>query len=419
MATACDAEAKVGMQAASPLEATVEIPSEKFNVRAPSVPGDVFLCGHLPRDVVPEFAKRCRSWIYVNEASNPNFFRAEIEAAGAQCEVLHFAPPATTDERVKELEAALDSLPRPLMLQCNAGNRAGVALLLWLAHHRGYTAKSAEQLALDLRLKFYTECETCGRLRTWIMDQLPKEGEAIENRKVGDVAIVEQLFDPDSSTYTYIIGCRTTGEAVLIDPVLEQKDRDLKAIDDLGLTLKYVLNTHCHADHVTSGGSIRKERPSVLTVISEASGAKADVHVKHGDDVAFGSLKLEVRATPGHTDGCVSYVLRIPEQPAMCFTGDALLIRGCGRTDFQQGNAGMLYDSVHEQVFSLPPDTLIYPAHDYKGRNVSTVDEERKFNPRLTQSRDSFIEIMANLGLPYPRKIDVAVPANMACGVQD
>jgi len=394
---------------------------QKLGVAAPSLPGDIMLSGNLPQEVVGQIAKHFKAWIYMNEGDDPNFFREEVEAAGAKCVLLPYMPPNVSDERLKEMEAALNELPRPLMLQCRSGNRAGAAMLLWLAGRRGYSAQSAVQLAVDLDLKFFTRCATCGPVREWLIERLPKEGDShpsVLHAAEGD-AVVQQLFDPDTSTLTYVIGCRSSGEAVLIDPVLEQMDRDLATIDEMGFKLKYVINTHCHADHVTSGGAIRKERPEMKTIISEASGAKADIHVKHGDKIAFGHVNLEVRATPGHTDGCAAFVLALPEQPPMVFTGDALLIRGCGRCDFQQGDAGRLHDSVHAQIFSLPDETLIYPGHDYKGRSVSTVAEEKQFNPRLTKTRDEFIELMKNLDLPYPKRIDTAVPSNMVCGVQD
>jgi len=221
---------------------------------------------------------------------------------------------------------------------------------------------------------------------------------------------------------TYLIACRKSGQALLLDPVLEQKDRDLYLLDELGFELKYVVNTHVHADHTTSGGLVRKERSKVQTVISEASAAAGDVKVKAGDAIFIGELSLEVRATPGHTAGCLSYVLWPSpgdRGPAMVFTGDALLIRGCGRTDFQGGSAENLYDSVHSQIFSLPDETIVYPGHDYKGRNMSTVGEEKAYNSRLTESKEAFVKIMAELVLPYPQKIDLAVPANMVCGFQD
>jgi len=226
--------------------------------------------------------------------------------------------------------------------------------------------------------------------------------------------LFRQLFDRESCTYTYLLA--DGGEGILIDPVKELVERDVEVAQQLNVKLKYLLNTHCHADHVTGTGDLKKVLPDAKSVISKASGAKADVLVNDGDTIAFGSRHVTVHATPGHTDGCMTFVL---DDKSMCFTGDAVLVRGCGRTDFQQGDAGKLFDSVHEKVFSLPDETFVYPAHDYKGRTRSTVGEEKKYNLRLTKSRDEFIDIMANLGLPYPKMIDVAVPANLVCGIQD
>eukprot|EP00928_Gymnodinium_smaydae_P078952 TRINITY_DN629_c0_g2_i1.p1 TRINITY_DN629_c0_g2~~TRINITY_DN629_c0_g2_i1.p1 ORF type:complete len:421 (+),score=72.06 TRINITY_DN629_c0_g2_i1:56-1318(+) len=402
-------------------ECVAELDWEKFGVAVPAVPGDIMLSGNMPQEVVAEMAKRCKGWLSVNKEDDPNIFRETIEAAGATFAVLPLYPPQVPEGRAEELKKAIDTLPRPLMIQCKSGNRAGAALLLWLANKRGYSAQSAVQLAVDLDLKFYTNCANCGDTREWLFSQMPtttSDPQVVASPAELSEAVVHQLFDTDTSTLTYLVGCRKTGEAVLIDPVLEQQDRDLSTLDELGFKLKYVINTHCHADHVTSGGAIRKVRPDVKTIISKDSGAKADMHVQDGDKISFGNLGLEVRAVPGHTDGCVAFLLRSDAKP-MVFTGDALLIRGCGRCDFQQGDAGKLYDSVHSQLFSLPAETLIYPGHDYKGRSVSTVEEEKQFNPRLTKRRDEFVELMANLGLPYPKRIDVAVPANMVCGVQD
>lgn len=297
------------------------------------------------------------------------------------------------------------------MVQCSSGMRAGAALLFWLGKRRGYTAESAKQLAHDAEFKVFTKCMSCGPVREWLLAQLPGAG-AGEVQKSADNLLFHQLFDPESCTFTYLLACQATKEAVLIDAVLEQKERDLSVICELGLRLLYVLDTHAHADHISSGGSIRKDFPEVRTVISLASGANADLLVEPGDRVCFGRFALETMSTPGHTKGCVSWLL--PGSPARLFTGDALLIRGCGRTDFQQGDAGALYENVHSKLFSLPGETLVYPAHDYKGRNVSSVEEERRFNPRFIKTKEEFIEIMAELNLPYPRKMDVAVPANMA-----
>lgn len=228
--------------------------------------------------------------------------------------------------------------------------------------------------------------------------------------------LFRQLYDGESSTYTYLLADEVSGAAVIIDPVLEQVERDVALVRELGLTLRYALDTHVHADHVTGAGALR-ERLGARTVVSERGGAPcADVQVKDGDTIRFGRYTLSVRETPGHTDGCVSYVT---QDQGMAFTGDALLVRGSGRTDFQQGDARRLYRSVHEQLFSLPDACLLYPAHDYKGRTVTSVGEEKAHNPRLGGARtaDEFVAIMAKLELPRPKKIDIAVPANLACGL--
>jgi sulfur dioxygenase len=228
--------------------------------------------------------------------------------------------------------------------------------------------------------------------------------------------IFRQLFEKESSTYTYLLADPATKETVLIDPVVETAERDVKLLQEMGLKLTYAINTHCHADHVTGTGKLKELIPGCKSGIAKAAGAKADLHYNHGDTIAFGSHSLEVRSTPGHTDGCVTYVL---DGGKMCFTGDAVLIRGCGRTDFQAGDAGKLYDSVHSQIFSLPESCVLYPAHDYKGLTSSTVGEEKTQNYRLTKSKEEFVSIMDNLGLPYPKQIDRALPLNMVCGIQD
>jgi sulfur dioxygenase len=233
---------------------------------------------------------------------------------------------------------------------------------------------------------------------------------------IGIEMLFRQLFDQDSSTYSYLLADQQTGDALIIDPVIEQLERDATLIDELGLKLLFALDTHVHADHVTATGALR-QRFGSRTVVSERAGvACADWLVKHGDRIRFGAHELEVRETPGHTRGCLTYVMH---QPRLAFTGDALLIRACGRTDFQQGDSRELYRSVREQVFTLPGDTLIYPGHDYKGRTVSSVAEEKRLNPRLGGERTSsgFERLMSELRLPYPRKMDVAVPANLFCGV--
>lgn len=227
--------------------------------------------------------------------------------------------------------------------------------------------------------------------------------------------LFRQLFDPESCTYTYLLADEDTRAAVLIDPVREQLDRDLGLLDELGLTLVHVLETHVHADHVT-GASLLRARTGARTVVSRNAGAPcADLLVDDGDVVRFGGHTLTVLATPGHTNGCVTYVTA---DRSMAFTGDALLIRGCGRTDFQQGDARTLYRSVHGKIFTLPESCAVYPGHDYQGRTRSTVGEEKRLNPRLGggKSEAELVAIMQGLELSYPRKIDIAVAANARCG---
>lgn len=224
--------------------------------------------------------------------------------------------------------------------------------------------------------------------------------------------VFRQLFDSGSSTYTYIIGCAVTRIAAIIDPVYEKVTRDTKMLSELDLHLKFAMNTHCHADHVTGTAALRTAT-GCQTVISRASGAKADIFLDDNEIFKIGDLELEVRSTPGHTDGCISYILH---KYGHCFTGDALMVRACGRTDFQQGCPERLFKSVHERLFTLPDSYSVYPAHDYQGRTQTSIGEEKKFNPRLTKSEGEFVSIMKNLGLRYPAKIDVSVPWNMRCG---
>ncbi|KYQ57703.1 Protein ETHE1, mitochondrial [Trachymyrmex zeteki] len=214
--------------------------------------------------------------------------------------------------------------------------------------------------------------------------------------------LFRQLFDPGSSTYTYLLADISDKEAILIDPVIEWADRDKTIVEELGLTLKYALNTHMHADHITGTGRLKCLLPGCKSMISRSSGAKADVLLEPNDQVQFGRHQLRILSTPGHTEGCVTYVC---DEQAIAFTGDALLIRGCGRTDFQGGSAAILYKSVHEKIFTLPRNYRLYPAHDYNGRTVTTVAEEKALNPRLSKSLEEFVRIMDNLNLPYPKMI--------------
>src|ERR1700733_7173551 len=230
--------------------------------------------------------------------------------------------------------------------------------------------------------------------------------------------IFRQLFDPQSSTYTYLLGDSASRAAVLIDPVFEQVRRDAALIDELGLKLVATLETHVHADHVTGAWLLNRRTGSKIMVAKAGGAAGADRYLVQDDVIAFGSRRLLVRATPGHTGGCLTYVL---DDGSMAFTGDWLLIRGSGRTDFQEGDPAALYRSVREQIFALPAECLLYPAHDYRGLTVTSVAEERRFNPRLGGdiAVGDFAGYMNNLRLAHPKLLDVAVPANLRCGQPD
>jgi glyoxylase-like metal-dependent hydrolase (beta-lactamase superfamily II)/rhodanese-related sulfurtransferase len=230
--------------------------------------------------------------------------------------------------------------------------------------------------------------------------------------------IFRQLFDSKSSTYTYLLGCEDTLEAVLIDPVFEQVNRDLALVHELGLTLKYGIDTHCHADHVTGAWLLKHKTNSQIACAEVINSDNIQLALKHGSIIQFGNLELEVRATPGHTDGCLTYVCHSEK---LAFTGDTLLIRGCGRCDFQQGDAAQMYDSIHKQIFSLPDDFMLYPGHDYSGRCMTTVKEEKAFNARLggAANKEDFVGYMNNMTLPHPKFIDIALPANLKCGEPD
>lgn len=226
--------------------------------------------------------------------------------------------------------------------------------------------------------------------------------------------IFRQLFEPLSSTYTYLLGCAATGQAVLIDPVVNSIERDLAELQRLGLTLAYTLDTHVHADHITAALQLKQRVNSRIAGPAMDGLPCTDVGLVEGVPLQVGSLVLQPLHTPGHTVGHFAYV-----QADRVFTGDALLIDGCGRTDFQQGDAQALYRSVTEKLFVLPDETLVYPGHDYQGRHVSSIGQEKARNPRLGQQRSlqDFEQIMAALNLPYPKFIDFAVPGNLQCGV--
>ncbi len=226
-----------------------------------------------------------------------------------------------------------------------------------------------------------------------------------------------QLFDPETCTYTYLLVDEASREAVLIDPVMAQVDRDSALLEEWGCALVWVLETHIHADHIT-GSAVLRSRWGGQHVVGARSGIEGTCRKVHqGEPITFGRQQLEVRETPGHTEGCVTYV---HHASARAFTGDALLIGGCGRTDFQGGDAPTLYASVHGQIFSLPDATTLYPGHDYNGRTHTTVGEEKAHNLRLGGGRSlaSFQAVMAALDLSEPAQIHLAVPANLKGGDQ-
>jgi glyoxylase-like metal-dependent hydrolase (beta-lactamase superfamily II) len=200
--------------------------------------------------------------------------------------------------------------------------------------------------------------------------------------------------------------------AVLIDPVKEHIERDLKLLEELGLMLKLVLDTHVHADHITAAGELRERTSCDTGVSTQCDVGCANLQLSEEQTIEVGEIFIQVIETPGHTNGCLSYLVG-----DMVFTGDALLIRGCGRTDFQSGNAGTLFDSVTKKLFSLPDNTRVYPAHDYRGNTMSTIAEEKAFNPRLIKTREEFVVFMSSLRLESPRKIMEALPANLNCGI--
>jgi len=229
--------------------------------------------------------------------------------------------------------------------------------------------------------------------------------------------IFRQLFEPESSTYTYLVGCQESGKCALIDPVIEAAERDLALVREFGLTLELTLETHIHADHVSSASRLRSLTGCKVAYPAIEGLACADLGITEEEPLVVGSLSLRALFTPGHTDTHHCLFLEEGGQ-ARIFTGDALLIDGCGRTDFQNGSAEALYRSIHAKIFPLPEDTLVYPAHDYQHRHVSTIAQERERNPRLGGGKTlpEFVKIMDELDLPYPEKIDVAVPANLQCG---
>jgi len=225
--------------------------------------------------------------------------------------------------------------------------------------------------------------------------------------------LFRQIFADQSSTYTYLIADEVTKAALIVDPVIDHVERDGQLIAELGLTLHYCLETHIHADHITGTGKLRQLCGCIGIVPAKAQASCADKYIQDGEILHLDSVTIEAIATPGHTDSHMAYLVNGDR----ILTGDALFIRGCGRTDFQSGDAGTLFDSVTQRLFTLPDQTLVYPGHDYRGHTVSSIGEEKQFNPRFCgHNRDSFIQFMDNLNLPNPQKMMEAVPANQRCG---
>ena len=326
---------------------------------------------------------------------------------------------ALTAPLIDDLVAALDALPRPALISCKSGSRATAVARLYAARKLNATS---EVVLLAARAKKEAWLNNA-KLVAWVTSNLPSESIASSSSSSSPSPplVMRQLFDKESSTFTYLLADPSSKTALIIDPVDTFADRDVKVAADLGLNLIYGLNTHAHADHVTGTALLRAKlkaagNSSFKSVISSSSGAKADMKVGHGDRVYFGRRYLEVRFTPGHTEGCACFVL---DDESMVFTGDALLINGCGRTDFQGGSAKTLFKSVRENLFVLPDGTAVYPAHNYIGVHSSTIGQEKVHNPRLnmTVKEEEFVRIMADLKLSAPKMLDVAVPKNLNCGV--
>ncbi len=305
----------------------------------------------------------------------------------------------------KSISEKLSNADYPCLITCKSNRRAGMVLSAYLGILEN---KTADQVSADATTHnfSYTGTPVMVNFVTNVMSSLGRKNKLI----------IRQFFEKESSTYTYLLVDSVTNDGILIDPVLETVERDAKYVNELGVNLKYVLNTHVHADHITGSGKLKGIFPGLKSVISEVSTAAADMKIQDNDVIAFGSRFIRCFSTKGHTSGCFSYVL---DDASAVFTGDTLLNRGCGRTDFQSGSSEELFNSVRNILFELPDDTVVYPAHDYNGVPSSTIGEEKKFNPRLNLNKtlEEFEQIMAALQLPYPKKIDASLPANLKCGL--
>ena len=402
------------------------------NIVRPLENGAVVLAGELDGSAVDALLfdrdtgnARVKSWLYLNrDADDENAGlcpkRIVVEARVPFKSIPIDGTSLKDFERLKTTLSTYmkEEFERPGVIQCSTATRAGIPYILHLAETLNLTFETAMNVAKDMELSVVTRENLVQFLKRSIKEK--GGGRRSGGGNDADVVVFRQLFERESSTYTYLLGCAETRECLLIDPVLETVERDLQVIDDLGLTLKLCVNTHCHADHITGSGEIKKLREGVKSVISKRAGAMADVLIDEGDVVEVGtSVKLKCLSTPGHTSGCVSLVLG---DNTDVFTGDALLIRGCGRTDFQGGSSETLFDGVTRKLLGgLPDSCKVWPAHDYKGRMMSTIGEEKRLNPRLGagKTKEEFVQIMKDLNLPYPKKIDASLPRNLKCGAEE
>ena len=382
---------------------------------------------HQGGDDTPGKEARIKSWLYLNRDDDDDDENACPKRKVVEARVRFKSIPidGTSLKDAERLKTTLstymkEEFERPGVIQCSTATRAGIPYILHLAETLNLTFETAMNVAKDMELNVVTRENLVQFLKRSIKEKGGGKRSGGRNDDDDDVVVFRQLFERESSTYTYLLGCAETRECLLIDPVLETVERDLQVIDDLGLTLKLCVNTHCHADHITGSGEIKKLREGVKSVISKRAGAMADVLIDEGDVVEVGtSVKLKCLSTPGHTSGCVSLVLG---DNTDVFTGDALLIRGCGRTDFQGGSSETLFDGVTRKLLGGLPDACkVWPAHDYKGRMMSTIGEEKRLNPRLGagKTKEEFVQIMKDLNLPYPKKIDASLPRNLKCGAEE
>ena len=364
--------------------------AKRFPVNLPSIPGDVLLAGELPKQAVESIGAQTRGWLYLNAASDPNFFPDCIKSSGTQLQLLPFNPAGVLQaSSVALLVDAIHQLPRPLVIQCSNRGRSCACFLLWLADMYGYRRASVEQLAIDLELDVPFDT------KQWLQCQLPAVGSP--EPLVARSPEVRQLHDGETCSFMYVVHCLDSKEAIIIDPTSELRVQGLKLLKDHNLQLKYVLFTdHSKNSDSFVSGSFRESFPHLEVILPEGSDEHADVYCKHGDSFSFGSLFLEVRGTPGYTRSSVTYVLNT-KTARFAFTGYALLVRGCGRRISGVGDRQVQrlhYHSVQEQILSLAPDTIVCPRFDVQQRNVSTVREERRFNPRFNSSEDYFIQTM-------------------------